>query len=150
MPDDPTPDINDLLRERAPEGIDLLIPPPCFTEMGAEVLSYTDGEALRVRFPAQHRYANPLGNMQGGFIIAAIDNTIGPLSYLVAPPSVTTQLNTTFMRPVTPRDEYIEVEARLTDRTNQFLYFTATAYNTGGKELIRAYATHILLRMSRS
>ncbi len=147
--DQERPDIDALLRDRMPEGIDLMIPPPCYTEMGAEYIAYTEGEMLRVRFPVQDRYANPMGNMQGGFLVAAIDNTIGPLSYLVAPPSVTTQLNTTYIRPATPRDTHIEVEAHLTDRTNQLLYFAATVYNSGGKEMIRAYATHLLLRLSR-
>jgi len=80
----------------------LKLPPPCFEEMQAELLEYVDGQSMTIKFPVQERYQNPLGFMQGGFLLAAVDNTIGPLSYLVAPPSVTTTLNCTYLRPVPP------------------------------------------------
>lgn len=134
-----TPDVLALLRDRADEGFQ--IPPPVFTEMGAEVVGYDDGEALRVRFPVEPRFANPAGVMQGGMIAAAIDNTIGPLSYLVAPPSVTTQLNLSYLRPVTPRLEFFEVEARLDERTRQYLFFSARATDPRGRTLVIAQAT---------
>lgn len=130
----------DLLRARADAG--LMIPPPVFTEMGAEVVGYDEGEALRVRFPVEARFTNPAGVMQGGVIAAAIDNTIGPLSYLVAPPSVTTHLSLSYLRPVPQRLEHFEVEARLEERTRQYLFFSARATDPRGRTLVLAQATH--------
>jgi acyl-coenzyme A thioesterase PaaI-like protein len=53
--------------------------------MRAKVVGYVEGESMTVRFPFDVRFTNPMGVMQGGMIAAAIDNALGPLSYLVAP-----------------------------------------------------------------
>ena len=82
-------DINALLRARLPAGVPLQIPPPCLGDMQGEPVEYVEGQSLAMRFPVLPRYANPLGHMQGGYIVAALDNTLGPFSYLIAPPSVT-------------------------------------------------------------
>lgn len=118
----------------------LELPPKIFRDMHSEIVSYS-ATTLRVRFPVQERYQNPMGFMQGGMIVAAIDNTIGPLSYAVAPPSVTTHLNTTFVRPVPPTDAYIEVEARVTEQTRRKLFLDAVVTNPAGKTVALAYAT---------
>ena len=93
--------IEERLRSVAPEGLPLQIPPACLIDMQGEPLEYEEGVSLTVRFPVLPRYANPLGHMQGGYIVAALDNTVGPFSYLIAPPSVTSSLNTQYLRPVT-------------------------------------------------
>ena len=67
--------------------------------MEGEFVDYQEGQTLSVRFPVKERYQNAIGHMQGGMIVATIDNTLGPLSFLVAPPSVTTQLNTSVHPP---------------------------------------------------
>ena len=95
---------------------ELKIPPPCFVFMEGDILEVTD-TSMRVKFPVKPEYQNPFGYMQGGFLVAAMDNTIGPLSFIVADPSVTIQLNTSFIRPVTPQTDYIIVEAWLKEKT---------------------------------
>ena len=138
-----TDDALDRLRTAVPPG--LQIPPPVFTEMRAEVVGYEEGRSMRVRFPFDARYANPAGIMQGGAIAAAIDNTLGPLSYLVAPPGVTTQLNLSYLRPVTPDLAYYEVEARLDERTRHTLYMSARVTDPEGNVLVLAQATQFIL-----
>lgn len=125
----------------AKSGRTLQLPPNCFTEMKAEVLTFEDGLTLTVIFPNDPRYHNPLGLMQGGFIVAAIDNTLGPLSYLVAPPSVTTQLNTTYIRPVTPRDSHIVVHGEVLEKSRTQLHLKARVVNPAGKLIAMAFAT---------
>jgi uncharacterized protein (TIGR00369 family) len=121
------------LRERA-EGTDLQIPPPSFEEMSAEIRAYDpEAQTLRVRIPVADRYENPTGVMQGGFVCAALDNVLGPLSYLVAPPSATTQLNVTFLRPVRPEHEAIDVTARFEERAGKQLVFSGTVRTPDGK-----------------
>ena len=129
------------LADRLPPDAGLQIPPPVFTDMEAEVVGYAEGEALRVRFPVLARYQNPMGLMQGGVLVAAIDNCVGPLSFLVAPPSVTTHLNTQYLRPVPPSCAWVEVEARLVARTRTLLHFDATVTDDGGRAVARAQAT---------
>ena len=126
-------DINALIRAQAPNGVKALIPPPCLTDMDGEFVEYTEGLRLTMRFPVLPRYRNPMGHMQGGFIVAALDNTLGPFSYLIAPPSVTTSLNTQYLRPATSDDAFILCEARLVERTRNVLHLHGEARNPAGK-----------------
>ena len=129
------------LRERA-EGTDLQIPPPSFEEMNAAIQAYDpEAQALRVRVPVEARYENPTGMMQGGFLSAALDNVLGPLSYLVARPSATTQLNVTFLRPVRPEHAFIDVEARFEEQAGKQLVFSGVARTPNGKTAATCTAT---------
>lgn len=150
--DDPTTieQLIEQMRARAPRGMTIEIPPRVFVEMGGQFVSYQEGQSLTVRFPVVERYQNPLGLMQGGMIVAAIDNAIGPLSYLIAPPSVTTQLNTSYVRKITPEDAYIEVEARLVARAGKQLYLSAQVFNPERKLVALAEATCMLLALPRA
>jgi acyl-coenzyme A thioesterase PaaI-like protein len=136
-------DILTLLRDRMPDGVEVQLPPPCYETMEAEAVSFDeDAGVLVVRFPVRRAYRNPLGLMQGGFIAAAIDNTLGPLSFLVAPPSVTTQMTTQYLRPIPPSVEYIEVEGRLAERAGREIFLEATARLPNEKTAARAQATN--------
>lgn len=125
--------ISERLLSMVPAGMNLQIPPPCLIDMQGEPLEYEENASLTVRFPVLPRYANPLGHMQGGYIVAALDNTLGPFSYLIAPPSVTSSLNTQYLRPVTSETNFITCVARLTERTRGTLYLTGEARNAEGK-----------------
>lgn len=136
------PSVLERLRKRMPDGVDLQLPPPCYEEMDAEAVEYdADAQSLTVRIPVQKRYQNPLGLMQGGFICAAVDNTLGPLSFLVAPPSVTTSLTTQYLRPIDPSVEYIDIEGRLAEQAGKQLFLEATVRLPNGKTAARAQAT---------
>jgi len=123
----------------------LELPPKVFVDMEGEFLDYHEGQTLTVRFPVKARYQNPMGHMQGGTIVAAIDNTLGPLSFLVAPPSVTTQLNTSYIRPVTAQDEHIIITGRVLERTRGQLFMMAEVTNAVGKLVAVSYATCSIL-----
>ncbi|WP_368565747.1 PaaI family thioesterase [Pseudoxanthomonas sp. UTMC 1351] len=138
-------DINALLRASLPADSRLQIPPPCLVDMQGEFVEYEQGVLLTVRFPVLPRYQNPLGHMQGGFIVAALDNTLGPFSYLIAPPSATTALNTQYLRPVTAAETAIVCTARLVERTRSQLHLTGEARGSDGKVVALCQAAcHIL------
>lgn len=123
--DSPGHRLNRILRARASTSR-LKIPPPCFLEMKGEYLAFDEAERVLVaRFPVESRFENPLGHMQGGFVAAAIDNTLGPLAYLVAPPSATLQLSTQYLRPVAPDSGHIVVHGRVDAMTKSYLYLSA-------------------------
>lgn len=119
------------------------LPPPIWREMQGEVVAFSaEAGRLTARFPLQARYQNPMGYMQGGMIAAAIDNAIGPLSFVVAPPSVTRTLEITYLRPVLSDYAYITVEASLEEQAGEKLLFKVQVRDPQGKLLARARATH--------
>ena len=108
--------------------------------MQGEPIDYVEGQSLAMRFPVLPRYQNPIGHMQGGFIVAALDNTLGPFSYLIAPPSVTTSLNTQYQRPVTPELMHIVCHARLVERTRNQLFLAGEVRDEAGRVLVMCQA----------
>ncbi len=136
----------------------LTIPPPVFVDMQTEVRDYRPGDAERenvgavlvARFPVLKRYLNPMGLMQGGMVAAAVDNAIGPLSFLVAPPSVTAQLTMTYLAPATGDLDYVEVEARFVSRAGRQLVFDAVVTAPDGRELARARSSQTIVRRTAS
>ena len=68
------------------------------------------------------------------------------VSYLVAPPSVTAQLSMTYLAPVTPDLEYVEVEATRVARSGRQLVFDATVRAPDGAVLAMARSTNTIVR----
>lgn len=124
------------------------VPPRIYIEMEAELIDYQENQLVTIKFPNKSKYRNPMGHMQGGVIVAAIDNTYGPLSYLVAPPSATTQINTQYIRPVLAEDKFIEVSASLIERTQTQILMRAEVRNEKKKLVAVSQATHQIIRNS--
>ena len=125
----------------------LRLPPPVFEELKGQFIAYdAEEQTLVVRFPVEDRFLNPAGILHGGITTAAIDCTTGPLSYLVAPPSMTSHLETTYLRPVRSTDAYLEVEARVVEQAGRQLILQARARNPEGETVALARATHVLIR----
>jgi uncharacterized protein (TIGR00369 family) len=139
--------IMDIIASRLGDRLDeYRIPPPIFVAMHGEFLQFDrDEELLITRFPVLERYLNPYGAMQGGMVAAAVDNTLGPLSMLVAPPNVTRRLEMKYSRPITTDLEFITVRARLVHREGRWLAFSAEVRDQGGTLLARARAAHWIL-----
>lgn len=140
--------ITDIIHEHLGGHLDeFLIPPPVFVSMQAKVIAFDPAAAsLTVRFPVLERDLNPYHTMQGGMIAAAIDNALGPLSMLVAPPNVTRTLEVTYNKPITPDLGTFLVTARLVSREKRFLNFTAEVTTEDGKKLARARAVHWIVQ----
>ncbi len=138
----------EILQARLGEAIeDYQIPPPVFVDMQGEFVRFNAAEGwLVTRFPVLERYCNPYGSMQGGMIAAAIDNTLGPLSMLVAPPNVTRRLEITYNRSISPELGCIEVKAQFTGAEGKTLRFTARVRDQEGNLLARARALHWIIQ----
>ncbi len=123
-----------------------LVPPPVFTTMHGEFLALDlDAGTIKVSFPVLEEYLNPYGTMQGGMIAAAVDNTIGPLSFLVAPVNVTRNLELKYSQPATLQTGCIYVSAELFERQGRQLFFKAKVMDSDGLILARAKATHWII-----
>jgi acyl-coenzyme A thioesterase PaaI-like protein len=122
------------------------VPPPVFTSMQGQFLAFdADAALLTVRFPVLEEQLNPYGSMQGGMLAAAIDNALGPLSMLLAPPNLTRRLEVKYSRPATPDMGYVIVKARLIGRDDPWLRFSAEVRDPRGTLLARAQAVHWIL-----
>jgi uncharacterized protein (TIGR00369 family) len=136
--------VMDVIQRRLGDRLDeFRIPPPVFCAMQGEFLAFDPEDGwLTARFPVLEEYLNPYGSMQGGMVAAAVDNTLGPLSMLVAPPNVTRRLEMKYSRPITPDLEFITVKSRLVERKGRWLTFRAEVTDQAGTLLARARAVH--------
>jgi len=124
-------------------GASAVFPPPCFVTMNAEFAAYESRSSLTVYFPVTEGILNPVGAMQGGFITAAIDNVMGPLSYLaMRSPASTLDIHTQFVRAVTIGDT-LTVTARVLSRGPVTLVMSAEVRNARGKLVATATANAI-------
>lgn len=116
---------------------DMPLPPPAFLEMQGEMEQYVPGESLTVRFPVRAEYDNPMRRMQGGFICAAMDNTMGPLSFLVTGgAAVTLSLNVDFVRGIKAGDT-LRCRASVLSRSRTNLIMDVEAFDRRGKLVAR-------------
>ncbi|MGD9094025.1 MAG: PaaI family thioesterase [Anaerolineales bacterium] len=139
-----TDSLMDILHRKFGDKLDgYLIPPPVFSSMEGEFVAL-DMEAgtLETRFPVLERFLNPYHALQGGIIAAAVDNTLGPLSMLLAPANVTRRLEMKYSYPVQLQMEYITVQGKLVERKGRKLIFKADVRSPDGLLLARARAAH--------
>jgi uncharacterized protein (TIGR00369 family) len=118
-------------------------PSPSSLVLGFEALALDMKDwTTRVRFDGKPEFANPAGYVQGGFLSAMLDDTIGFLAGMkVAPRALpaTVDLHTHFLRPV--RVGVIEVAARLANIGRSIIFAEATLYDARGKEAARSSAS---------
>jgi len=126
-PDDDAATVKDLMLEAQSANPQLKLPPPVFEDMQGEFVT-SDARSL---------------------IVAAMDNTLGPLAYALAPPSATLTLTTNFIRAVSAADKHIVVTARLEDQTKRFLYLSAEASTENGEVLARCTSTMMIVGRRR-
>lgn len=125
----------------------LILPPPIFIDMEGEFLDIDlEAKTLTVRFPVLERYQNPMGYMQGGMIAAAVDNAIGPLSFMVADPNVTKTMEMTYLRPIPPKTTEIIVAASFESQNDRELIFVAEVKRGDGALLAQARSVNVLLK----
>src|SRR3954452_8131792 len=56
-----------------------LPPPPCAKTLGIEFAAIdSERGTVEVKFEARPEFLNPAGNVQGGFLAAMLDDTMGP------------------------------------------------------------------------
>lgn len=140
IPKDLLPLLEDRLQGRSDQ---ISFPPPVFDAMKGALVDYDiEGETLKIRFPILREQLNPYGNMQGGIIAAAIDNTIGPLSMLVSPPNFTRHMEVKYGKIVSPDLGYIYVTAKFIEKKKRQLFFEATVADKEGNKLASAKSTH--------
>ncbi|MBA3773944.1 MAG: PaaI family thioesterase [Ramlibacter sp.] len=128
-----------------PKGVELELPPRCAREAEARYVEYVPGEKLVGEIVVPERYANPLGQVQGGFLCAMFDNLMAPLCYAAAGPTTSIDISTSFVRPVTV-GEKISIDARIRRVGRRAVHMTAEAFNKDGQ--LVATSTSNLIQMA--
>ena len=134
---------SDMMKNMSGSGVE--IPPKCFTEIGGQMIEFNEKDYIKIAFPVQEKFSNPAGNLLGGMISAIFDNTFGPLSYLIAKkPTVSLDLNTTFIKPIHPKEQELIVEAKIIKMSKRFILFEGKAYNPAN-ELIATGTSRMMI-----
>ncbi|MGD9872817.1 MAG: PaaI family thioesterase [Kiritimatiellia bacterium] len=121
-------------------------PPPVFAAMKGEMLDFDlEQGTLTNRFPVLQEYLNPYNSLQGGIISTLLDDTIGPLSLLVAPANFTRNLEVKFRKTVTPDLGFVIVTAKFTGRDGRQLFFEAEMKSNDGIIRAQAKAMHWII-----
>ena len=100
------------------------LPPPSFEVMKCEILEFNAKKKfIVVKMPVLELWLNPYGTMQGGLIVGAIDNAVGPLSLLVAPKNMTRNIESKLLKPIIKDMKFIYVTATLREQKKRRLIF---------------------------
>ncbi|MBW7888207.1 MAG: PaaI family thioesterase [Bacteroidetes bacterium] len=139
-----TEKLNSEFEELAEQFPEVKLPPNCFSFMKGEYVDYESRTMLKIAFPVLSEYLNPAKSMQGGFITAAFDNVIGPLSYLSAKTTcVSLDIHTNYIRPVMEGDT-LTITARVVYRGASTLHISAEAVNSKNK-LAATCTSHLMI-----
>lgn len=114
--------------------------PPAAKHLGWELVS-VDPEAgrMRNRFHRKAEFLNPAGFVQGGFLVAMMDDTMGPTVVAHTNGRLFTasiDIHAHFLRPV--RLGPVEVEAEITRLGKQVAFLEAKLFDFEGKLCARA------------
>jgi len=119
--------------------------PACTRHLGGELLDFdSDAYWVKVRFTPRAEFANPIGNVQGGFVTAMLDECFSLAAFLpfngdkICP---TVENKTQYFRPA-PMEPLIGEGSVL--KTGQSIVFTeATLSTEAGVLIAKATATSI-------
>jgi acyl-coenzyme A thioesterase PaaI-like protein len=124
----------------------LLLPPPVFSTLPCEFTAFDRESAILVaHFKIMEGYLNPYGTVQGGILAGFADNTIGPLSMMIAAPNMTRRFEMKYSLPVTMDTDWVEVSAHLASCEGRILHFSADIRDPSKRLMARARAVHWLL-----
>ena len=135
MNNKPSINIFDLFAKQLGDKIkDFDLPPPSFSIMQCEIIEFDEiHKSIIVKMPILESWLNPYATMQGGMIVAGIDNAVGPLSLLIAPKNMTRSIETKYLTPITMDLEYVYAKAHLLEAKKRRLIFEVSMEDDSGK-----------------
>jgi uncharacterized protein (TIGR00369 family) len=125
-------------------------PPPAAVTLGFK-LREIDPErgTISVQFEAKQEFLNPLGVVQGGFVAAMLDDTLGPALVCTLPPgqfAPTIELKVNFIRPA-PLGTLIG-EGRVVARGSTIAFLAGELRTQQGELVATASATARIVKRS--
>ncbi|MFD1547606.1 PaaI family thioesterase [Nonomuraea guangzhouensis] len=120
------------------------VPPPAAAEtLGWELIEVDpDQGTIEVAFKASERFVNPIGVIQGGFLAAMLDDTLGPALVATLPEdqfAVTLDLHVQYLRPARPGR--LTGRGRVVRRGREVCFLAGELVAPDGKTVAVATAT---------
>lgn len=126
-----------------------LPPPPAAVTLGWDLLALDpDAGTIEVGFTATEHFLNPIGSVQGGFLAAMLDDTLGPALVATLPPghfAPTLDLQVQYHRPAGPGP--LVCRGRVVRRTRDVGFLAGELSDGDGTLLATATATALIKRM---
>lgn len=118
-------------------------PPPAAALLGFELVEIDESKGtIRVRFAARPEFANPIGVVQGGFLAAMLDDTLGPALQSTLEPdqfAPTLELKVNFVSPARPG--VLIAEGRVVARGGSIAFLAGELRTEDGTLVATATAT---------
>lgn len=125
--------------------------PPAAKLLGWTALEAEPGSGrIRVRFEATEAFTNPLGNVQGGFLAAMLDDTLGPACATASEAQEfghTIELKVNFIRPAKPGT--FVGEGWVVHRGRSIAFLQGELRDQAGELVATATATARIARIAR-
>jgi uncharacterized protein (TIGR00369 family) len=118
-----------------------LPPPPCVVLLGTKFIEVEPGSA-RMEFQAREEFYNPLGTVQGGFLAAMLDDTMGPAAASTLGPgefATTLEMKVSFLRPA--RAGRLIGEGRVVHKGRSIVFVEGSLRGEDGSLVATATAT---------
>ena len=126
-------------------------PPPAAVLLGWKLLSVDPDATIEVAFTATEQFLNPVGVVQGGFLAAMLDDTLGPALVATLGPgefAPTTDLQVQFLRPARPGR--LVGRGRIVRRASGVGFLAGERVNESGDVVATATATAVVRSAARS
>jgi len=126
-----------------------LPPPECAKTLGLEIIGYDlDAHTVELTFDGKPEFANPIGIVQGGFLSAMLDDTMGLASATamnVGEFAPTLNMNVQFHRPA--KIGRLTGKGRITMRGKEIFHLAAELFQDG-KLVASATATAMFRKIA--
>ena len=125
--------------------------PPAAATLGFKLLEI-DAEqgTIRVQFEGKEQFLNPLGNVQGGFLCAMLDDTLGPALVATLPKdhfAPTIELKVNFIKPAKPG--VLVGTGRVVSRGGTIAFLSGELSTEAGELIATASATALIVQLGR-
>jgi len=132
--------------------LDDLPAPPCARLLGWKVLAAKPKEGwIKVGFDARWEFTNPAGYVQGGFLAAMLDDTMGPAVFVHTegrffPPTI--DMHVSFLTPTRPGR--LVGEGRVVQLGKSIAFMEGVLFDAAGNVVARATASARLVAAERA
>ena len=125
--------------------------PPAAATLGFKLLDIDpDHGTIRVQFEGKPEFLNPMGNIQGGFLAAMLDDTLGPALVATLPKdhfAPTIELKVNFIRPA--KSGVLIGTARVVSRGGTIAFLSGELSTEDGELIATATATARIVQLGR-